>query len=175
MKLPEPFVASYIEAFNSCHLPAMTDPDFLVDEEWTGYIGYPFPFLTKALEPIRGKLFDPQNRHPRHFGERTVRFHVVRDDPSTIVLRSNCFQTWSCNYILGFTIDKNTGIIVIDKYNSVGAIIESHPGVITPFGIVGGPPWMWLWKTSWTPCWESLSGDPPSLSPSLRNHLQWSR
>lgn len=30
MKLPEPFVTSYIEAFNSCHLPAMTDPDFLV-------------------------------------------------------------------------------------------------------------------------------------------------
>ena len=119
-------MTSYIEAFNSCHLPVMTDPDFLVDEEWTGYFGPPFPLLTDDLEPVGGMLFDPQDRH---LGERTVRFHVVRVDPSTIVLRSNCFQTWSRNYILGLTIDKNTGIINIDKYNSAGAIIGSHPGV----------------------------------------------
>ena len=76
MKLPEPFVTSYIEAFNSCHLPAMTDPDFLVDEEWTGYFGYPDPFeigifMVEDLAPVGGKLFDP---HPQHF--RSGRAHV---------------------------------------------------------------------------------------------------
>lgn len=175
MKLPEPFVTSYIEAFNSCHLPAMTDPDFLVDEEWTGYFGYPDPFelwihVVEDLAPVGGKLLNP---HPQHSGERTVRFHVVRVDPSTVVLRSNCFHTWSRDYILGLTIDKNTGIIIIDKYNSAGAITESHPGVITPFGIVDSQysiTWMWLWKISWTPHWESLSDHPRNLGPAPLSH-----
>lgn len=167
MKLPEPFATPYIESFNSCHLPAMTDQDFLVDEEWTGYFGPPFPYLPGDVELTGGMLFDP---HDGHFGGGTVRFHVVRFDPSTIVLRSNCFQTWSRNIILGLTIDKNTGIITTDKYNSAGAIIGSHLGVITPFGIVASRPYMWLWKTSWTPCWESLSGEPPNLHPGLRDY-----
>ena len=180
MKLPEPFATSYIEAFNSCHLPAMTDPDFLVDEEWTGYFGYPDPFelwihVVEDLAPVGGRLLNP---HPQHFGERTVRFHVVRVDPSTIVLRSNCFHTWSCDYILGLTIDKNTGIIIIDQYNSAGAITSSHPGVITPFGIVGSQysiTWMWLWKTSWTPYWESLSDHPRNLGPAPQSHREQNR
>lgn len=169
MELTDPFSPGSVEVFQGCHLAAMTDPAFLEDGDWTGYISStgqwgrdttfrPGPHFDH-FDPVGGHNLMVEWNGPvllGHLFEKTIRFQrdssAASTTADTILLWSNNFYTELRDLRFRMEVDKPTGLVWIEARNSFGVPQGIWQAVITPFGIVScitTHSWMWLWKGDW--------------------------
>ncbi|KAH9863556.1 hypothetical protein J1614_009488 [Plenodomus biglobosus] len=164
LRPPLPFTLHGLQQFSTCHLPAMVEPSFFVDDEWTGYtssnyeskilfdgIGGDNPYVShNGLDQL------PNDRFPFRV-ERTIRFRLVQewDSHNRFLLQSNCFQSQTRIWMLNITVNKRMGDLKLSMSNPL-RYRESNLvyAMMTPFGIVGPilpqGHWIWLWKCEWS-------------------------
>ncbi|KAF2647190.1 hypothetical protein K491DRAFT_784873 [Lophiostoma macrostomum CBS 122681] len=167
MDLPLPFTPNGPERFGDCHLSAMTDPSFFVDDEWTGCtskFGLSEVHVNRiggshrdGFAPANSGLSTPPGNFPngRHF-EHVVRFHLVEQhDGNQYKLQSNNYHSETDLHNITMTMEKNTGHLTITHWHPLVPDFITSDAVITPFGIVSRlllseEYWIWLWKVQWS-------------------------
>jgi hypothetical protein len=163
MDLPLPFSEQGLETFCRCHRPAMVDPTFFTDDDWTGCTSIPVAgdYWFNAIGGSHADGFDrpglsaPPGAYPhgRAF-ESVVRFQLSREDQCGYRLQSNNFHSEAGLHKIQLVVDRRTGQVIIYHWHPMMADFMTSYGVVTPFGIVSwllAPGmWMWLWKVSWS-------------------------
>lgn len=160
---PIPFSSNGLANFSVCHLAAMTDPSFFVEDEWTGFTSLGaesrirFDGVGDDNTDVSYNHLDelPNSEFPFRV-ERVIRFRLVRawDNGSRYLLQSNCFQTRTAMHMLRMTVNRTTGHLAIAHNMPLLSSWSTLDAVITPFGIVESSDlqgyWTWLWKCKWS-------------------------
>ena len=140
MKIPLPFAKLSSEYFASCHLEAMTKPEFLIGDEWMGYYSYGGSIVSGLDPPMRGIIFE---RYHVEFAELVPLSAAGMDSVGAFTLRGRI----SCH---------NGQLAFVKQY--INGPRWQWWGLMTPFGMVGmwygaantNRGWFWLWKANWT-------------------------
>jgi hypothetical protein len=163
MTLPVPFTALSLDTFNTCHVSAMANPEFLTLGDWTGCITM-LGQREYSFNAIGGRHHDGFDHpggsappgfypHGRSF-EGVVRFRPTGSDGRSFQLQSNNFYSEAGLHRLRLAVDRRTAQVTIHHWHPMMANFMVTEGVITPFGIVSWllQPgyWMWLWKVEWS-------------------------
>ena len=142
MKIPVPFLESNAKDFTCCHLPKMTNPTFLIGDEWVGYYSYGSNIMNLD-PPMRGIIFE--------------RDHTASvSAPGLMPLWARGIDNVG-DFTLEGEIDCRRGSFTFVKQYTHGHRWQ-WSGMMTPFGMAGkwyGASysqwgWFWLWKANWT-------------------------
>lgn len=155
---PVPFAADSLARFSTCHLPAMTEPGFFIDDEWTGCSSLgpaPSPGPRTRFAGVGGDDEDDGSNIPSPV-EQVIRWRLVQqwDSGNKYLLQSNCFHMHCRHLTLKVTVDRATGHLKIAHNYAPRLDWEVLDAVMTPFGIVEAVHprgyWTWFWKCKWS-------------------------
>lgn len=161
MTIRAPFIIDDLRKMNTCHLLSMTEPTFLTESEWTGYLGTIFLNGITSIAAIGGFHWDgfPASKdenvelgggrslQSRRY-EPVVRFKVVEHESlGQYTLQSNDFHSKAMLHNMQITVFRATGQLLIEEWQQYCLERQIVGGEITPFGIViKSAIWMWLWN-----------------------------
>lgn len=162
MNLPPPFIPNSLDAFNSCHLPAMSDLTFFTNDAWTGCISIVSHVSSVGGPHQDGFAYGSNVGSPGHFPherafEGVVQFSATEHEDSgdsnnnMYELQSNnfCSEGHGSLHRLHLRINNKTGQLLIHHWHPMIADLTITDGFITPFCIVSGllpGAWLWRWK-----------------------------
>ena len=156
MDVPDPFTATIDEAFRTCHLRTMADPDFLTSGTWLGYHFWHADWDAPRLQR-KGIAVDCVIR---------FRMQAHRTDELRLNILALDQIADGVPLTLRGELDRATGRLTAElEYDDTGFRFD-WGCVLTPFGIVGGfraHSGRQAWRTSGVPLQDRYSLDDNSV------------